>query len=709
MSIRNIDRTRLYDKKGQLDIRTDFWVRKTDWLPLVVDPATDHKFVGLFAVRNRDINAVAFTAAGNYTVDWGDGTSDNFASGATAQKTYNFADISSSTLTSEGFKQVIITITPQSGQNLTTVNLNIKHSTLSSQTTPGCNWLEVKVGGPSFGSFGYLGGTTALGSNGNIIFPLLENFEVYNGSLSGNNLNYSFNTGCPRLNQFTFISRTDFLGNVSTNQMLSTFCNCFELTKVDIRTPSGYIEPYQMDATFYNCYELKSLSLIRTNQLRNNSNYIFNNCFELEELGGIELTFASVSSSLSFSNTSKVKRLKINQNSNGAININGCNFLDYYELIFNAGGQVSVSSINLKQAFVRMNTTSINGNNMFQFCTKLIKVIFSGSGSFDRLSAAFQNCYDLKSVEGLRTNGTNIMAFNNAFSGCYSLESVPSISYGIIGGTGTFLNMFNNCYSLKTIGAPLVQPTITSMNNSGMFQNCISLTEIPAIRVPDSGGSPSIYTGCLNLTRTQAYGLLVSTTLMSTKLDAEALNEVINNLGIPTASRTLTITGSLGAILTPAYSRSSTTTTGSTTITLSDTSNLVIGGQVTGTGINDGRAVTFQGTPDTVTLAGHGIPNGKLVSFTAITTTTGIAVYTPYYVVNATTDTFQLSLTAGGSAIALTNDGSGTMIYQTLITAIDPNVSVTIDVPASISATNTLSYRNMNTQLAVMKRWTITG
>jgi hypothetical protein len=84
-------------------------------------------------------------------------------------------------------------------------------------------------------------------------------------------------------------------------------------------------------------------------------------------------------------------------------------------------------------------------------------------------------------------------------------------------------------------------------------------------------------------------------------------------------------------------------------------------------------------------------------------------IYTPYYVVNATTDTFQLSLTAGGSAIALTTDGTGTMIYQTLVTAINPNVSVTIDIPASASGTNSLSYRNLNTQIAVMKRWSVTG
>ena len=112
---------------------------------------------------------------------------------------------------------------------------------------------------------------------------------------------------------------------------------------------------------------------------------------------------------------------------------------------------------------------------------------------------------------------------------------------------------------------------------------------------------------------------------------------------------------------------------------------------------------------DLVTLVGHGLPNGKRVSFNSITTTTGIAIYNLYYVVNATTDTFQLSLTQGGTPIALTNNGTGTIIYQTLVIAIEPNVSVTVDVPASISGTSNLAYRNLNTQIAVMKRWAVSG
>jgi hypothetical protein len=88
-------------------------------------------------------------------------------------------------------------------------------------------------------------------------------------------------------------------------------------------------------------------------------------------------------------------------------------------------------------------------------------------------------------------------------------------------------------------------------------------------------------------------------------------------------------------------------------------------------------SVTFQDTGDTVTLNSHGLANGTPVSFTVITTTTGISVNTTYYVISSATNTFQLSLTLGGSAVALTTNGSGTMVtIDTLYTVPSSTSSV---------------------------------
>lgn len=89
-------------------------------------------------------------------------------------------------------------------------------------------------------------------------------------------------------------------------------------------------------------------------------------------------------------------------------------------------------------------------------------------------------------------------------------------------------------------------------------------------------------------------------------------------------------------------------------------------------------ACTFTDSGDLVTSAAHGLSNGWMVSLLTIVTTTGASLLTRYYVIGATTNTFQLAATVGGSAVALTTDGSGTYnaikeydIYLANETAID--------------------------------------
>ena len=75
----------------------------------------------------------------------------------------------------------------------------------------------------------------------------------------------------------------------------------------------------------------------------------------------------------------------------------------------------------------------------------------------------------------------------------------------------------------------------------------------------------------------------------------------------------------------------------------------------------------------TWTLNGHGLPNGTAVQFgiavavplqlnnvDTSTYPTGMSKQTQYYIVNATTNTFQISATIGGSALSLTGSLSGT-------------------------------------------------
>ena len=88
---------------------------------------SEQKIVGLHAVLPGN-NWVAFTLSGAYTVDWGDGTTENFAAGVTAYRNLAWSSYNTSTLTARGYRQAIITITPQSGHNITSWNFLVKHN-----------------------------------------------------------------------------------------------------------------------------------------------------------------------------------------------------------------------------------------------------------------------------------------------------------------------------------------------------------------------------------------------------------------------------------------------------------------------------------------------------------------------------------------------------------------------------------------------------
>lgn len=70
---------------------------------------------------------------------------------------------------------------------------------------------------------------------------------------------------------------------------------------------------------------------------------------------------------------------------------------------------------------------------------------------------------------------------------------------------------------------------------------------------------------------------------------------------------------------------------------------------------------TVNTVTDELTIAGHGRSNGERVHVATTTTLPSpLTANTKYFVINATTDTLQLSTTAGGSAVNLTTSGSGT-------------------------------------------------
>ncbi|MEL7556619.1 MAG: hypothetical protein AAGU26_10590 [bacterium] len=111
--------------KVLINKRVQGWVRPADWLPMPDIPAGEQKVVILFGVYNGVGNIPKIlTASGNYIVDWGDGSSpQNSNSGTPVGHQYDYSALPESSVCSRGYKQVLITITPQAGFNLTSLTI----------------------------------------------------------------------------------------------------------------------------------------------------------------------------------------------------------------------------------------------------------------------------------------------------------------------------------------------------------------------------------------------------------------------------------------------------------------------------------------------------------------------------------------------------------------------------------------------------------
>lgn len=87
-------------------------------------------------------------------------------------------------------------------------------------------------------------------------------------------------------------------------------------------------------------------------------------------------------------------------------------------------------------------------------------------------------------------------------------------------------------------------------------------------------------------------------------------------------------------------------------------------------------ACTVQNTGDTVTKTTHGLVNGDGVIFGSVTG--GVEANVSYFVISAATSTFQVSQSRGGTAYAITADGSNTYVEDAITELPEDFLTVTV-------------------------------
>ena len=246
----------------------DPWVRPADWLALPTITEDDNMFAGLLAITNDEANYIALSAAGNYTVDWGDGTIENYNSGVTAQHYYDYNNTALvGTECSRGYRQAVVKVTPQPAATFTGINLQLRHSAMSAQIY-NVQWLDLAMGGAALDDIRFAQSNISPSSTRLIRTDWCEQVKIVR--MNRTNMSYMFGN-CYSLQSVPLFSTTN------VTNMNYMFGNCYSLQSVPLFSTTNVTN---MSYMFYGCYSLQSVSLFSTTNVTNMS-YMFQFCVSL--------------------------------------------------------------------------------------------------------------------------------------------------------------------------------------------------------------------------------------------------------------------------------------------------------------------------------------------------------------------------------------------------------------------------------------------
>ena len=671
------------------------------------------------------------------------------------------------------YKLAVVTVTPQAGQTFTTINLHRKHTQSSLNfyssgfldiVIAGSSLTSILIGVTSAGSgtqaisFSLLEQVSILSSaitSASYLFYQcrnLANVVAFSCStVSAVSMTFMF-SGCSSLtsvplfntasvtdmsNMFincTSLTTVPLFNTASVTTMGSMFNGCRSLTTVPL---FNTVAVTTMSSMFSNCFSLTSVPLFNTVAVINGMGSMFSGCYSLATVPLFNTASVTNMSSM-FSSCWSLTTVPL-FNTVAVTNMGGM-FTDCRSLttvpLFNTAAVINgmagmfgtCHSLTSVPLFNTASVTDMSG--MFTDCRSLTTVPLFNTAAVTNMINMFSNCFSLTSVPLFNT--AIVTSMSGMFSNCTSLTTVPL--FNTVAVTNSMVSMFSGCNALTSV--PLFNTaSVTSM--SGMFSNCWSLTTVPLFNTAAVTNMSSMFnmsttinsltsvpllnaaaatnlltmfSNCNSLSKATLSGPRYALSYPSTKLSETEITSIMDNLGTSnTQALTFSIIFNWGAV-TP-VSLTCTPTAGSTTITAASTTGVTVGMQWTGVGSPATTAIacTFTDAGDLVTKTAHGLSNGDEVSFATIVTTTGISINKIYFVVGATANTFQVALTSGGAAVALTTNGTGTVRWRSVVTAVTPNTSIMVSRPATATGSTALAFRTLKTQTALLKGWAVSG
>jgi surface protein len=533
---------------------TQPWMRNPSW-PAISAVAGDNKLVGLYAVRpgvGGGGNFFAAICSGAYTINFGDGTTTNFAAGTQANYEFNYDNVALAgtdapvTLTDAGD---LVTRTAHGYTNGMTVQFyNIVTTT---GLTSGLTYFVINATANTFQvSTTPAGAAVALTNNGSAALLPYKIAVVTITPQAGQTLT-SINLGV----RYNIVS-ISFPDNPAA---LDIAVACSTLTTLIIGSPAGSVNPCFLEQVkvvqvgamtstanmFQGCSALRNVELFNTAAVTNTA-FMFKDCRSLTTVPLFNTAAVTTMQQMFFGSTllRSVPLFNTAAVTDMSQMFQDCSSLTAVPLfntaaVTNMGSMFSgCSSLTTVPLF---NTAAVtNMSSMFSSSTILKSVPLFNTAAVTNMGSMFQACSSLTTVPLFNTAAVTFM--NSMFNSCRSLKSVPLFNTAAV----TLMNgMFQSCVSLTTV--PLFN-TAAVTNMSLMFFNCGVLQAVPAFNtaaVPASSGFNSMFTSTPNIRRIQATPFRFTFSVGSCKLSAAALNEIYTNLPSVT-SQTITVSGNYG-------------------------------------------------------------------------------------------------------------------------------------------------------------------
>jgi len=507
------------------------YVRPEEWLDLPTLTQGDEVIHMLIKVYEEGGNWLGLNIEGDYEVDWGDGTTTTHSSGTVSEHDIQWSGVSSSTLTSFGYRQAIVTITPQAGSSLTEMSSAAAPSDPSHRN----NVVDIRMAAPN-------------------MVDMRQAFSTY-------------------INLELF----EFVGTNMVSDVTLTFSGCYNLKKV---TQFDMSNATLFDSTFSGCESLIEVPDMKiTNPVR--IALMFRDCLELEYIPPMDCTNVTLANN-AFEGCTKLKNNPIynTQNITNIANIfRTCRSLTYVSLDLSsatlADGLVRDCEALQKVEILNPENVSITSSSfMFWNCVALTEVTPFDTSNSTNMLYMFNNC------------GLNDISWVNVTSACTNLQyafhsnyidKLPeTIDISGLNSTSdlTFLSRGSRARKLPTFTG-ILSPSVDRLDYLAdgmryleelplfdtsnvtralrMLYNCQSLREIPAYDLSSLtvDMSTTWAYNCYNLRRSRVTGITVTHTYFNCQLDRDAIVEIFNNLGTVTG-KTITITNNPGVTdLTP--------------------------------------------------------------------------------------------------------------------------------------------------------------